>query len=304
MSRLTNAILSKGAAWDDKSAALDLSFGGQNGHTHRIGKVGPDGVTNYSEWISNQAHVQQNIIPVVLDYPRGLDLMPQADKWIAQYNALMTLHPLTITGLQSGLTAEFDEHAIGAAGEMQEELTKVSRARSSVSMTYKEKNGKAIQKYIDMIMRYLYSDPDVEKPLITNIPGAMAKIGTDTVTGGTSNIYTADFYTGTNLYIEPDVTQHHVVDAWLTTNVMFKGNGDRTGERDTHGPRKTIDLSIELTGITMSNQSVRSLAATVLASLNATGTGVLNNNPDMLPLPKAAVDSKILSSNQGYNTLP
>jgi len=303
MSRLTNAILAKGAGWDDKSAAMDLSFGGQNGHTHRIGKVGANGI-NYSEWISNQAHVQQNVIPVVLDYPRALDLMPQADKWISQYNALMTLHPLTITGLQSGLTAEFDEHAIGAAGEMQEELTKVSRARSSVAMTYKEKNGKAIQKFIDMIMRYLYSDPDVEKPLITNIAGAMATLATMPVAGGTSSIYTADFYSGTNLYIEPDVTQHHVVDAWLTTNVMFKGNGDRTGDRDIHSARKTIDLSIELTGITMSNQSVRDLATTVLTNLNAPTSGVLNNDPGMLPLAKGAVDARILSANQGYNTLP
>lgn len=294
MSRLTDAILAQGQTGFEHSPTVDLSYGGQNGHTAAIGRIANG--KNYSEWISNQAHVQQNIIPVVLDYPRGIDFLPNKQKWIDQYNALMTVHPLTIEGLSSGLTNEFEQHAIGAAGEQQDELTKVSRAVSNVTMSYKEKNGKAIQKFVDYIIRYLYSDPDVEKPLVSNLPGFNPDSG----------LYTADYMSGTTLYIEPDVTQTHVVDAWLCTNQMFKGNGDRTGSRDIHSARKTIDLSLELTGITMANDNVRTLASTVLTNLNA---GILGIDPrTAMPLPVTGVNPMLGSANGSttvdYNNTP
>jgi len=285
MSRLKEAILAKGKAYSGHTNMLDLSHGGQNGHNSAIGRVGADG-KNYDEWISNQAHVKQNIIPVVLSYPKGLDFMPNPQGWIDAYNAIMTLHPLTIDGLTSGLTAEFDEHAI-AGGEMQEELTKVTRARSALSMTFKEKSGKSIQKYIDMVMRYLYSDPDSEKPLVT-----------DLTTDDFGGMYTPDYFTGTHLYIEPDVTQRRVVDAWLCTNIMFKGNGDRTGKRDIHSARETIDLSIDLTSITMNNEAVLNLADTILGNLS-----VINTNPQLaMVVPTNEVAPNLLSGTTNFNS--
>jgi len=287
MSRLKDSILQKGKAYAGNAPVLDLAYGGQNGHAAAIGRIGQDG-KNYDEWISNQAYVKQNVIPMVLSYPRAFDLMPDKQMWIDTYNALMTLHPLTIDGLTSGLTVEFDEHAVGGAGEMQEEITKVTRARTSLTKTYKEKSGKSIQKFIDMVIRYLYSDPDVEKPLITNITG-------DTFGG----MYTPDYYTGTHLYIEPDVTQRIVVDAWLCTNVMFKGNGDRTGKRDVHSARETSDLSIEFTSITMNNESVLQLANTMLANLN-----VLKANPELdMVVPQADIAAALASGATGVNSV-
>jgi len=300
MSKLKDAILASGKAYAGHSPVLNLAYGGQNGHMNAIGRAGPDGSGNFSEWISNQAYVKQNIIPVVMDYPKAFDLMADSQMWIDTYNAIMTLHPLTITGLTSGLTVEFAEHAVGGAGEMQEEITKVSRARSTLNKTYKEKSGKSIQKFIDMVIRYLYSDPDMEKPLlfsgaagITN-PVEVAKLG--------AGMYTPEYFTGTNLYIEPDITQQQVVDAWMVTNIMFKGNGERTGKRDTHSARETMDLAIDFTGITMNNESVLRLADTVLKGLN-----VLNASPDNVVLPVINPSASLAATNNkavSFDTTP
>jgi len=291
MSRLKNAILAKDQAYAGHAPNLDLAYGGMNGVAAAIGRIGQDG-NNYDEWVSNKAYVRRNIIPVVISYPKAFDFFsPDIKKKLVEtYNALMTLHPLTIDGLQSGLTVEFDEHDVGGAGEKQEEITNVTRARTVVSKTYKEKEGKAIQKFIDFVIRYLYLDPDTDKPLVSNLISAESAY---------SGIYTPDYYTGTHLYIEPDVMQKHVVDAYLCTNMMFKSNGDRTSKRDIHSAKETLDLSIEFTSITMSNESVRKLADTVLAGLN-----VLNTDPNIdMVVPQSTIDAALKDSSTGYNSV-
>jgi len=296
MSRLTDAVLASNKAYAGHAPVMDLTFGGQNGRNAAIGRIGADNKTHYAEWISNQAYVRQNIIPVVLSYPKAFDLLGDAKaKMIDTYNALMTVHPMSIEGLQSGLSVEFAEHAVGAAGEVQHEITKTSRAVSTLSMNFNEKAGKAIQKFIDWNIRYLYSDPDVEKPLISNLYDFATA-------GGAAGLYTPDYFTGTVLYIEPDVTQQHVVDSWLMSNIMFKGNGDRTGKRDIHSARETLDLSIECTGLTMSNENVDMLADTMLKQLN-----VLVTNPSVaMVLPqngqKSGLNVNANSTNQFGST--
>jgi len=265
MSKITDSIFDKNTAYAGHSPALDLKYGGQDGYMSRIGRVGDDG-KYYSEWISNQAYVKNNIIAVVMKYPKFFDYMPDAEKLIAAYKALIELHPLTIDGLTSGLTVETDEHPVGAAGEMQEEITKVTRARSTVSFTYKEKAGKSIQKFVDMIIRYGYMDPDVLKPLVIQYMDDFK----DQI-----KLYTPEFYTGTVLFIEPDITKTTVVDAWLTTNMFFKGNGDRTGKRDIRSAGELLDLTLETSGITLNNESILGLADDVLGNLS-----ILNLTPD------------------------
>jgi len=286
MGILTDAILAKDTVYAGHSAAVDLTFGGQNGIMPKIGRI-KDG-KNYDEWISNQAYIKRNIIPVVLRYPRFFDLMPShKEKWIATYKALIELHPLTIDGLSSGLTVETDEHPVGGAGEMQEEITDVKRARSTLSFTFKEKAGKAIQKFLDKVIRYGYMDPDVKRPLIAEHIATMADIG---------GMYTADFYTGTVIFIEPDITQKVVVDAWLCTNMFFKSNGDRTGKRDIRSAGEAPELSIESTSITMNNEAVMVLADKILGELTS-----LSKLPDTgIVVPSAEVDAAVKAQAVGF----
>ena len=287
MARITDSILAKEKVYAGHSPAANLKYGGQMGYMPRIGMVGPDGKT-YEEWISNQAYVTRNIIPVVLKTPKFFKYMGDEQAWVETYKALWELHPLTITGLSSGLTVETDEHAVGGAGEMQEEVTNVTRARSSLSTTYKEKNGKAIIKYLDYLIRYGMMDPDTKKPLVSKFIKNIDEIG---------GMYTADFYTGTILFIEPDVTQKQVVDAWLSTNVFPKSNGERTGKRDIKSAGESPELSIEWASITMNNEAVLKLADSILAKLT-----ILNKLPDVdMVTPSSDIDPNVSSTSVGFN---
>lgn len=284
--RITDAILNKDKAYAGHSPALDLSYGGQQGIMSKIGRVGPDG-KNYDEWISNQAYVKRNVIPIVLRYPKFFDYMPEKEKWIAAYKALIELHPLSIDGLSSGLTVETDEHPIGGAGEMQEEPTDVKRAKSTLTFVWKEKAGKAIQKFLDKFIRYGIMDPDVKRPLVADLIGDISSI---------EGMYTADFYTGTVIYIEPDITQKVVIDAWLCTNMFWKSNGDRTGKRDIKSAGEAPELSIESSCITMNNEAVLTLADRILSSLTS-----LSKLPDIgIVVPSAEIDASIAAAKTGF----
>ena len=287
MARITDAIIGKGTAYAGKDVpAPDLKYGGMNGHFARIGRVGADGKT-YDEWISNQANVQRNIIPVVIRAPKFFNYMPEPEKWIESYKALMELHASAITGLTSGLTVDVDTHAVGGAGEEQEEVTNVKRAKSVVSTTFKEKANKAITKYLDTYIRYGIMDPDTKKPLVADLIDSIDKIG---------GMYTADFYTGTVLYIEPDVTQKYVVDSWLCTNLFPKSNGERTGKRDIHNAGEVPELTIEWGGITMNNNVVSDLAEKILKDLT-----VLTTIPDNdMVAPASEISPDVAGSAVGF----
>jgi len=289
MARISESVLQKDSVYAGHSPALNLKYGGQNGYMSKIGRVGADGKT-YEEWISNQSYVQRNIIPIVIRAPKFFNFMPEPKKWIDTYKALIELHPTSITGLQSGLTVAVDEHAVGGAGEMQEEITNVTRAKSAISMTYKEKAGKAITKFLDTLIRFGMMDPDTKKPLVANLIANISDVG---------GMYTPDFYSGTVLFIEPDVTQKVVVDAWLTTNMFPKTNGERTGKRDIHSAGESPELTIDWGGITMNNDAVLTMADTILAGLT-----VLNTSPDVDRVPgNDTIVSNVSTSKVGYNEL-
>lgn len=287
MARIKDAVLQENEVYAGHSPASNLRYGGQNGYFAKIGTIGQDG-KNYDEWISNHAYVQRNIIPIVIRAPKFFDFMPEPKKWIDTYKALIELHPLTITGLTSGLTVTTDEHAIGGGGEMQEEITNVMRAKSSINMTYKEKAGKAIIKFLDYCIRYGMMDPDTKKPLVANFMSNISEVG---------GMYTPDFYTGTVLFIEPDVTHKVVVDAWLCTNLFPKSNGERTGKRDVHSAGNAPELSIDWGGITMNNEAVLLMADKILANLT-----VLDTIPDTdMVLPNSEIATDVESSQVGFN---
>lgn len=290
MARLKDAVLDKEKLYAGINPTANLSFGGQQGYMPKIGTIAEDGKV-YEEWISNHAYVSKNIIPIVIRTPKFFELMEDKDKWIDTFKALIELHPETITGLTSGLTVEFDEHAVGGGGEMQEEVTDVKRARSTLNTTYKEKANKAITKYFDIFIRYGMMDPDTKKPLVSNLIKNIDEVG---------GIYTPDFYTGTVLFIEPDTTQKVVVDAWLRTNMAPKSNGERTGKRDMKTAGNTVDISIDWSGITMNNEAVLKLAQTTL-----NGLSILSKVPDVDMVAPTAPDgglaADVSKSNIGYN---
>lgn len=289
MSRLTEAVLAKGRAYNSLVPGLDLKYGGQFGYMPRIGGYGADGRLA-EEWVNSTSYLKQNMIPILMRYPKFFDFMPDKEYWIAGYKALIEEHCSSITGLSSGITVDTDETPLGGGGETMEEPTGSKRAKSSLNTSIVDKAGRTVQRLLNMLIRYGIQDPDVKKPLLSNINNF-------DVMSSLQGVYTADMYTSTILFIEPDITQQIVLNAWLCVNVFPKSDGENTGKRDiTQGGEKNT-LSIDWACTTMNNHPVFELGQTVLNSLS-----VLKQNPDYDILPPVdGIDPTLSAINYGFN---
>jgi len=261
MARLTDSILGTpdmGIAYGKFSPApmLDLAYGGQHGWS-----------PNLVEWVSNQAYVRQNLICLVLEVPRLFTLLPDSAKWVQAIKAMMELHVRSIEGFNAGLTVELDEHPVGGAGEFQQEVIDVKRARTEPVLGFVEKYGRPIQNLLETWIRYGLSDPNTKHPLagiMTNTPPDML----------------ADWYSMTAIFIEPDPLHARAVQAWLTTNMYPKGTGDITGKRNLTEASELNNLSIEFTGISQYGAGVTAFANQLL---NETRTRMIHGDPFALP---------------------
>lgn len=282
-----DSILTQDKLYAAHSPTYDLTYGGQHGFMSRIGMIGADG-KSYGEWISSQAYVRRNIIPIMIQAPRFFELMPGTEGLIRAYKALLEEHPKTIDGLSSGLTVDTDSHPVGGAGEQQEEPTNVTRAQSQLSFTWTEKAGRAIQKFLNMIIRYGIMDPDTKRPNVASYFTSIEEV---------NNMYTPDFYSATMLFIEPDITHKVVNNAWLCTNMFPKSDGENVGKRDISAAGEIPEYSIEFSCITMNNEAVHRFADIVLASLTS-----VNKIPDLdMILPISDIDPTVSKQDSGFN---
>ena len=276
MSRLTDAILGSpagglGYATNAKQPMLDLTYGGQQGWS-----------PNPIEWISNQAHVRHQLVCVLLEAPRMFQLMPNSEKWVSSLKSLVELHARTIEGFNAGLTVELDEHPVGGAGEMQQEVIDVKRARTEPVFGFVEKYGRPIQTFLDYWIRYGLMDPD-------------AKYALAGVLGQPPEDLLADWYSMTCLFLEPDATHRKVVQAWVTTNMFPKSNGEVTGKRDLTSASELNTLSIEFTGISQYGLGVNVFAQNILDQIN-----IKNADPYMRPSFIQSITPDVEAASRGY----
>lgn len=270
MSRLSDAIISGAYSRDLDKPMLDTAFGGQQGWA-----------PNLTEWVSNQAYVSRPVICLLVEAPKMFTVMPDSQKWIASLKALFELHARSIEGLSAGLTVDTDEHAIGGAGEQQEEIVNVTRERSQPRITWVEKYGRPIQSFLDYWIRYGMMDPETKFALLG--------------TRGNSNVrdLLADWYGATCLFIEPDPLHQTVDKAWLTTNMFPKSTGEITAKRDLTSSQEILTLDIEFAGISQVGLGVNKFAQELLNAIN-----IRNSDPFMKSAFKAGIDADVMRENQ------
>jgi len=238
-------------------ASLDIHKGGQWGLLPRLGGVNND--TAIHEWMHEQAYQKRDVIPVVLQVPRMFDLLPNSKEWKTAVKSLLEVHAKTIDGLNSSLTVDVNEHELGLSGATFKEVADVKREATSVTITIDERMGIPFEILLDTWVRYGLMDPDLKAPLITRIIDA----------ANLPPAWTADWYTVTALFIEPDVLYRQVVRAWLVSNLFPTSVPDLIGKKDKRSGRELKEMSIELGGfaIPSTNKRVRQLAQSVLTNL-------------------------------------
>lgn len=227
---------------------LDPSKGGQFGYSN-----------NLTEWLSEQAYVRGHLLPFVLKMPGFFEIMPDTNKYRGITKELFERRARVIEGFNAGLKVDVDEHAFGSAGEMMQEPTNVTRARTEPVFTWQEIYGNSIQRYLDTWIRYGIMDPDTKFALMSTIDG---KQPDDRL---------ADWYTMTMAFVEPDPTMRKVVKSWIVTNMYPLETGDIIGKRDTTAAQEMLTLTIPFSGIASSNLGSTKLAQSLLDAIDLTG---------------------------------
>ena len=268
MSRLANAILTSSFAADYVAPMLDMRLGGQNGYA-----------PNLKEWVNNQAYIQRNLVCLLIEAPKGFQYLPDPAFWVGALKSLVELHPKSITGFNAGTKLDFTENAVSGGGEMQQDVTNITRERSIPVMTFIEKYGRPFQTFIAEWHLNLFGDPDSKIPAIATLPGAKPA---DLL---------ADMSTATMLFFETDPLHQTVYKAWLTTNMAPEQTGDIIGKRELSAAMDQLEISITWSGISQSSLGVRLFAQGLLDAINIT-----NANPNLAPAFVSKVDPDLSST--------
>jgi len=263
----------------DNVPTIDIRYGGQWGALPRIG--GLDNNKPIHEWMHEQAYLKRDVIPVVLQVPRGFTLLPNGKEWKEAVKALFEVHSKTIEGLNSSLTVEHQEHALGLSGATIREPGNVNREATAITLGgITERYGNPFEILLDVWIRYLIMDPDLKAPLITRVAKS-----TDL-----PEAWTSEWYTCTVMFIEPDPLYRKPVHAWLVSNLYPSANPDIIGKKDKTAGRELKELSLDMGGFALppTNVRVRNLAANVLNNLK-----LWEKNPEDILLPADTVDNEI-----------
>jgi len=273
--RLQGTILQKVAYGKNAATPMvDLSIGGLQGFA-------PD----LSGYVGNSAYVRRNIICLLVRPPRGFRDLDNPEMWEKALKNLVELHPKSIEGLNSTLTVEHIENAVGGAGEMQQDLSNVTRARSNPSFTWTEKYGMPIRHFLEGWVQMLMMDP------ASKAPGIIA-------TGRKPADLLPDYTGATMLFFEPDPTYTKVQTgkAWLITN-MRPTNQIATvdGRRDLTQGGESVDYNIEFTALTMVGRRVDEFAQSRLDGMNLAGA-----NPNLFNAFTNQIDPYVRDTENGY----
>lgn len=274
MSRLKDTILDNGRAYSHgkQTPMVDLKNGAQFGYQ-----------TDFTQYVSNSAYVKRNLIALLVEAPRGFQDLDDPDRYVAALKALVELHPRTIDGLNSTLTVEFVENAVGGAGEVQQDVGNVTRARSEPAFTWTEKYGKPVSSFLKSWILNLIMDP------ISKVPGVVTR-GTRKPTD-----LLPDYNSMTVMFIEPDPTHTKVQQAWLCTNMKPNGAGDETGRRDLTAGGESLDISVTFSALTQVGAGVDKFAQSLLDELTLTGS-----NPNLRPAFVDAIEADVKAGESGY----
>jgi hypothetical protein len=219
---------------------------------------------------------------VLLEAPRFFTLMPDPAKWVSTLKSLLELHCRSIEGFNAALTVDTDEHPVGGAGEMQQEVINVTRARTEPSFTFVEKYGRPIQTFIQHWIQYALMDPETKYALV----GTLENKPEDLL---------ADWFSCSALFFEPDPTHRKVVQAWVTTNMFPKETGEIVGKRDLTSASEILNLTIPFTGISQYGLGVNLFAQKILDGIN-----INNANPYTRKSFIEAISSDVAAATEGY----
>lgn len=256
--KLTDAILGNSIAYAQgrQNAMVDLRYGGQVGYTNQLNQL-----------ISNQPYVSRPTIALLIEAPLGFNSLNNPSYWIESLRALIELRAEKITGLDSTIEVTVEETSmVGGAGEMHQDFTNVTRARSNPQFTWPEAYGLPVKAFWEGYVSSLMMDADSKVANVNTLVEASAR----------PNAMLADFYTFTTAFIEPDRTHTKVVRSWLCTNMMPSGRlAVSEGSRDLSQAGQSLKYDMTFTAVTQVGIGVDYYCQQLLNNINIVGANPL-----------------------------
>lgn len=251
---------------------LDPTHGGQLGFA-------PD----LRYWVNNANYVQRNLIPILIEAPRFFRYLTNPEKWVDVLRAMVEIHPRSIEGLNRTLTVDTDSTPVGGAGEIQQEFTNVTRARSEPSFTWDEKYGRPFGTMLENWITQGMMDPATKVANIGTLPGQRP---TDML---------PDQYAMTMMFIEPDPMHRYVMKSWLITNMWPMGTGDIVGRRDITQALPLQQINVTFSALQQVGAGVDALAQSILD-----GISITNANPNLRAAFIQEIAPDVLAAANGY----
>lgn len=216
---------------------------------------------SFGNYIANTGHRPGQVLPFLLESPRGFNFLPNPDKARSVLKNLMEVQPKSITGLRTGYNVEASDRQITHAGHMHSDPTKVTEEISVVNYAWDERAGKPVQTFWMHFIRNLIADPVTTQPGIMNLGFG---VPTDLM---------ADMYSFTMLFIEPDPLKRFVVEAWLINGMWPTTSGVLESQFDPTAGADVPEISIEFKGTPVSTYAIRQLAQAKLDEMNWLNAG-------------------------------
>lgn len=247
--------------------------------------AGTEGLSpNLKNYISNSSYVSNDWICVVLQTPRGFNDLPNPEWWHATLKELMEVGSKNFSGISRTLTVENTENPVGGAGEVQQDVADVKRARSEPVHVFNEKPGKVINRFFEMWIRMLIKDPDTKVPAVTEF-----------LEGQDTPDFLSDYTSMSCLYFEPDISHTKVVDAVIVANMRPLTGGDIAGQRDRTTAGEMLDHSIGFTALQQVGDGVLDFAQQILDEMNLTGVNANRRNAFI-----DSIDAEVKKGTGGY----
>ena len=275
MAIITNTILdpSLGLGNFVNAPLIDPTFGGMHGWSPQ-----------YDQYLSNQAYVSRHIFCLLIEAPKFFKFMPNPSWWVQMLKSIMEDGTRVIEGLNGGLKVDVEEHPIGGAGEMQQEITNVTRERTEPSITFDERAGAPIQFFMEQWIRYGLMDPDVKLALASTLDGTQS---IDSL---------PDLYSMTCAFIQPDSTGLYAFRTWLVANMFPLGTGEIVGKKDKTTALEQLTLQIQFSGFAQFNLGSNVLGQKLMSAIN-----LVNANPYFRPAFVQDISADVSAATQaGY----
>ncbi|CAH0448000.1 virion structural protein [Vibrio phage vB_VpaM_sm033] len=232
---------------------MDISVGSQLG-----------AMSDPVNWTSAAFYMRPQVMPILMQAPKGFKFLPDGEGMRRRLKALIEEKAKSITGLNSTLTAEYEEIAVSKSGEVHQTLTKMNRERSNPNFVWNEYRGMPIYKDLSRWMIDLLESP------MTGHPGCL-KYDSYAQAGYPELL---DHYTSMIvLFIQANHNLTGVDYAYLCANMKPVSLANESA-LEFATARTPVEHAVDFTAITLVSdevEAVADLAKAYLDSLNKKG---------------------------------